>query len=111
MKPTLVKYFVLLIFIIASAVLFFSGNIIAEYLYDKFMYREALLDRVMDYYYFVIKLWGAYILLLLAVAVAGILWSRKANKKEVYKGFVFSMVFSILLLVIYVIGLLDAFFF
>lgn len=104
------KYFVLLSFIISSVIFFFGGKIIGEYIYTRLLYRESLIDQVMDQFYLTIKLWGVFSFVLILTALAGMLWSKKTNRKELYKGFIFSLIFSLLVFVVYIIALIEAFF-
>jgi len=105
MKGKFVRYWVLLIFIFVAAILYFLGEIAGEYIYDRFIFREELIDQVFNKLYFTYKFWAVYVLLLLSTASVGIFWSNKRGRKEVNKGFTYSMIFSALIFVIYIIAL------
>ena len=108
MEGKYVKYRVFLIFIFVAIILYFAGNAIAEYIYDRFFIRKYPVDQLMfQKLFFTVEFWGIYILLLLSIAVAGMFLSRDAKKKEVYKGFKYSMILLMLMLVVYLTGLVT----
>ena len=101
MKYKFYNYYTLLLFILFSFLLFYFGRIITGKFYNAYNANSGVGEQIIGKFIAPLKFLGIYVLLLTSISFIGFYWSSKNNYLGVNRGFVYSIIFSLSLALIY----------
>lgn len=95
------KYYVFTLFILLAIVLFYIGRIATAEIAQAYNEHASPLEQLTGRFIIPFQFLRIYVLLLAVISIMGFYLSRKNTNKGVNKGFVYSIVFSMFLVLAY----------
>lgn len=104
------RYVVLIVFIAMSVILFLAFRIIEGFYFDKTVKEQNIGDQFIAKLYFTFKFLGYYILILMLLAISGKRYWKKKGNHEYAKGFSLSLLYTLLIAVLFILFLIYLFY-